>query len=125
MREDAVVVRRDGGIGNDSARLKRWITACRAERTCSRVRRRGSASGSGSDDGGSRGREGLRDDVLGDFGWLLSLLGWVGEEGKEVGGGEDGARPKGTKDRIVVSRSPLVERDSARERASPRRSSTS
>ncbi len=88
------------------------------------MRRRGSASGSGSDDGGSGGREGLRD-VLGEVGWLLFRLVRVGEEGAEVGGGEDGARPAGTKDRIAVSRPPRVERESASERASPRRSSTS
>ena len=33
MREDVVGARRDGGIGNERARLKRWITVCKEERT--------------------------------------------------------------------------------------------
>ena len=65
MREEVVAVKSDGGTENDKARLKRWITVCKDERTCRRVRRWGRASGSFSD--GSVGREGLRA-VFGDAG---------------------------------------------------------
>ncbi len=51
MREDVVVVRRDGGKGKERARLKRWITVWSWARTCMRVRRWGSASGSPMDEG--------------------------------------------------------------------------
>ena len=52
------VVNRDGGMGNESAMLKRWITVCNDERTCSRVRRRGRAEGSVIE-GAVGGKEGL------------------------------------------------------------------
>ena len=46
MRDDAVVVRSEGGNGKERARLKHCITVCSCARTWSRVRRRGRASGS-------------------------------------------------------------------------------
>lgn len=46
MREDVVVVRRDGGREKDKARLKRWMTLWSWARTCMRVRSCGRASGS-------------------------------------------------------------------------------
>lgn len=70
-------VRRDGGIGNERARLKRWITVWREVRTRRRVRRWGRASGSLGVGGDWRG---------GDVGWLGFLV-CVGGEGGEVGGG--------------------------------------
>lgn len=118
MSEDVFAAERDGGIGNERARLKRWITVCKEERTCRRVRRRGRASGSlGA--GGSGAGEGFRA-VLG---WLPCLV-RVGDEGTS-GGGDGVSKPSGTKPRIASSRSPLDESESASERASPRSSSTS
>ena len=119
MSEDVAVAERDGGMGNDRARLKRWITVCRDERTCRRVRRRGNASGSSCGTGGSGGTEGLRDDA-GELGFRVR----VGDGG--TSGGEVAAsRLWGTNDRIASSRPPREESESARERVSPRRSSTS
>lgn len=120
MRADGFVVRRDGGIGNDRARLKRWITVCKDERTCRRVRRRGRASGSC---GGAEGRRAGFRGARGDAGWLLRRAS-VGDGGSAVGA-DAVPRPWGTKPRIASSKVPLDERESARERASPRRSSTS
>lgn len=81
MREDVVlVVRRDGGIGNERARLKRWITVWREVWTRRRVRRWGRASGSL---GAGDGRGGLG----GDAGCWLGCLVCVGDEGGSVGGG--------------------------------------
>ena len=121
MREEVVVVVSDGGIGNDKARLKRWITVCKDERTRRRVRRWGRASGSFSD--ASAGRAGLRA-ASGDAGWL-PCLGRAGDEGRSVVDGDAVARPWGTKPRIASSKSPRDESESASDRASPRRSSTS
>lgn len=47
-------------MGNERARLKRWITVCREARTCRRVRRRGRAGGSryGGEEEESGGRLG-------------------------------------------------------------------
>lgn len=123
MREDVFVAKRDGGIGNESARLKRWITVCNDARTCKRVRRRGRASGSWIEE--SVGREGLRD-VLGDVGWLLLCLVRVGDDGTVVG--EIAAivsSPSGTNPRIASSSTPRGESESARDSASPRSNSTS
>lgn len=120
MREDVVVANREGGIGNDKARLKRWITVCKDERTCRKIRRWGRASGSLFD--GSDGREGLRG-ALGDAGWLPCLV-RAGDEGTSVG--EDAAsKPFGTNPRIASSRPPLDESESASDSASPRSNSTS
>lgn len=130
MSEGVFDAKRDGGIGNDNARLKRWITVCNDARTCSRVRRRGRASGSfieGSGGGGG-GREGLRDVLLGDKGWLACRYCVVGDEGWEeesVSGGDAASSPLGTNARIASSRPPLEEMASASDSASPRRSSTS
>ncbi len=46
MREEAVVVTKEGGKGKESARLNRWIVCCSWVRTWWRVRRRGSWGGS-------------------------------------------------------------------------------
>ena len=127
MSEDVFDAKRDGGIGNDNARLKRWITVCNDARTCNRVRRRGRASGSfieGSGGGGGGGREGLRDVLLGDKGWLACRDCVVGDE-EPVGGGDAASSPLGTNARIASSRPPLEEMASASDSASPRRSSTS
>lgn len=122
MSEDVFVARRDGGIGNDKARLKRWITVCRDARTRRRVRRRGRASGSCID--GSGGKEGLRE-VLGDLGSVPGLVRAAGDEGP-ISAGEDAAsKPFGTNARIASSRPPRDESESASESASPRSSSTS
>lgn len=123
MRDDVLVVKRDGGIGNDNARLKRWITDCKDKRTCRRVRSWGRASGSFIDDsGGMEAWEGLRG-VLGDAGWLPRLV-RAGDEGTSVG--EDAAsKPFGTNPRIASSNPPLDESESASDSASPRSSSTS
>lgn len=123
MREDVVVVNRDGGIGNDKARLKRWITVCKDDRTWRRVRRRGRASGSFIDGSGvGMGCEFFLV-VLGDVGWLPCLV-RVGDEGTSAG--EDaGSKPFGTNPRIASSNSPLEDSESASDRASPRSNSTS
>ena len=120
MREETFVVKREGGIGNDRARLKRWMTVCKDERTCRRVRRRGRASGSFTEE--SDGRTGLRGE-LGEPGWLPCLA-RAGDEGTLVG--EDAAsNPFGTNPRIASSRTPPDESESASESASPRSNSTS
>ena len=121
MSEDVFVARSDGGIGNDRARLKRWITVCNDARTCRSVRRRGRASGSCID--GSGGREGLRD-VLGDVG-SLPCLDRIGNEGPSSVGEDTGSKPFGTNARIASSRPPRNESESASDSASPRSNSTS
>ena len=56
--------------------------------------------------------------------FCLLLVGDVGELGASVGD-RVVSRPLGTKLRMCSCRSPREDRESARERASPRRSSTS
>lgn len=46
IRDDVAVVTKEGGMGNERARLKRWITLWSWVRTWRRVRRWGSAEGS-------------------------------------------------------------------------------
>lgn len=122
-RDDALASKRDGGIGNDKARLKRWITVCNDERTCRRVRRRGRASGSLVDASGGRdGWESLRE-ALGDAGWLPCLV-RAGDEGASTGG-YAASKPSGTNPRIASSRTPRDESESASDSASPRSNSTS
>ncbi len=75
------------------------------------MRRRGSAGGSCN-----FGEDGSRDAL-----WLLRLAVCTGDE-TEV---DAVSRPSGTNARISSDRVPREERESARERASPRRSSTS
>lgn len=106
--------------------LKRWITVCNDERTCSRVRRRGRAEGSVIE-GEVGGREGWRGDDVGCF------VRAAGDEGTVVVGVTDAAivvvsSPEGiTNARIASSKLPRVvgDNESASESASPRRSSTS
>lgn len=123
---DVVVVSREGGMGNESARLNVRITDCSCERTWRRVRSRGRAGGS-CFSGGSSGWEGACGLVpVGEDGWELCLLlsGEMGEVGVVVGD-RVVSRPLGTKLRICSCRSPREDRESTRESASPRRSSTS
>ena len=116
--------RRVGGKGIERARLncdmQRWSWA----RTWRRVRRWGRAGGSV----GSLGWEGARVSV-GEAGWDdFRLVGEVGSSppSSSSSGGESMlSRPLGTKCRICGWREPRDESVSARDRASPRRSSTS
>lgn len=123
MREDVVLVKRDGGIGKDKARLKRWITVCKDDRTWRRVRRWGRALGSFLDASGIG--EGCNNflAVLGDAGRLPCLV-RVGDEGT-VWGEDAVSKPSGTNPRIASSSRPLEDNESASDRASPRSSSTS
>lgn len=126
MRDEVGPARREGGRGKESARLKRIIVDCSWERTWRRVRR--------------WGREG------GSVGWAVDgdapaavVVDVLGPGGcSEVEGDAAGfvlslalpvmfkfSRPAGRNFWIDSVRGPFEERVSARDMASPRRSSTS
>ncbi len=114
IKEEVVVVRRDGGSGKERARLKRWITVCSWVRTCRRVRRWGRAGGS-EDEVSAEG-----------WGWIWLLCrDRVGEGGCDCLVAVLLSRPLGTSSRISFWRSPFDDSESANDSASPRKSSTS
>ena len=106
----AVGERREGGKGRVRARLNAEMQRWSWVRTWRRVRRRGREGGSGRE---------LELAVIGEVGFSVSSC------CSSSGGERMLSRPLGTKWRICGWREPREESVSARERASPRRSSTS
>lgn len=111
MKDEAVVERSDGGRVNERAMLKREMVAWSCSRTWRRVRRWGRAAGS----------EGWWLEEFSSAGGSVAL----GGDAASLIMGSGWSSPAGTNFDIDSCRSPLGDSVSARDTASPRRSSTS